>query len=65
MCLSSVYAEEKKQDRLVIEEAAQVRADHDGVYVRALFGESKKLEGYYISEVDFMENHLILRGKRG
>ena len=49
----------------MIEEAAQVSVDDDSVHVRALFGESKKLEGYYISEVNFMENHVILQKKRG
>jgi len=46
MCLSNVYVEEKKQDSLVIEEAAHVRADDQGVEIRGLLGESKELEGY-------------------
>jgi len=64
MCLSRVYVEEKKEDKLVMEEAAQVCADDDAVQVHAFFGESKELAGYYIGEVDFLENHLILRKKQ-
>ena len=61
MCLSNVYLEEKKQDKLVIEEAARVTVDDENVHVQALLGESKTLQGYYISEVYFMENYAILR----
>ena len=49
----------------MIEEADQMTSDGENVQVKALFGESKKLEGYYIREVDFMENHVILQKKRG
>ena len=65
MCLSNVYLEKKEQNKLVIEEADQVTSDGEDVHVKALFGESKKLEGYYISEVNFMENYVILQQKRG
>ena len=61
MCLSNVYLEKKEQNKLVIEEAEQVNADGENVQVKAFFGESKKLEGYYISKVNFMENYVILR----
>jgi len=65
MCLSNVYLEEKKQDRLVIEEAAQVSADDKNVHIRSLMGESKDLGGYYISEVDLIENYVILKKTGG
>ena len=61
MCLSNVYIEEKTQDKLVLEEAEQVKVDGEYIQVRTLFGESKRLEGYYISEVNLMENYVILR----
>ena len=64
MCLSNVYLEEKKQDKLVIEEAEQVSADDKTVHVRSLMGESKDLGGYYISEVDLIENYVILKKKQ-
>ncbi|MBW2062521.1 MAG: CooT family nickel-binding protein [Deltaproteobacteria bacterium] len=65
MCLSNIYIEEKKQDKLVLEEAGLVGVDGENVQVRSLFGESKNLEGYYISEVNFMENYVILRKCEG
>ena len=65
MCLSDVYLEEKKQDKLLIEEAKQVSADDETVHVRSLMGERKDLEGYYISEVDLIGNYMILKKKQG
>jgi predicted RNA-binding protein len=65
MCLSNVYLEEKKQDKLLIEEARGVSADDETVHVRSLMGERKDLEGYYISEVDLIENYMILKKKQG
>jgi predicted RNA-binding protein len=64
MCLSNVYLEVKKQDKLLIEEAEKVSTDGEKVYVRSLMGESKKLEGYYISEVDLIKNYVILKKKQ-
>ena len=63
MCLSNVYLDEKKQDKLVIEEASQVIVDDANVHVQTIFGESKNLEGYYVSEVNLIENYVILRKK--
>jgi len=65
MCLSNVYLEEKKQDKLVIEEAEQVSSDDENVHVRSLMGEIKDLRGYYISEVNLIENYVILKKKQG
>jgi predicted RNA-binding protein len=64
MCLSNVYLEVKKQDKLLIEEAEKVSTDSEKVHVRSLMGESKKLEGYYISEVDLIKNYVILKKKQ-
>jgi len=61
MCLSNVYLEVKKQDKLVIEEAEKVSTDGEKVHVRSLMGEIKDLEGYYISEVDLIGNYVILK----
>jgi predicted RNA-binding protein len=65
MCLSNVYLEEKKQDKLVIEEAEQVSSDDENVHVRALMGEIQDLRGYYISEVNLIKNYVILKKKQG
>jgi predicted RNA-binding protein len=65
MCLSNIYLEKKEQDTLVIEEADQVRADHENVHIRSLMGEIKDIKGYYISEVNLIENYVILKRKQG
>jgi predicted RNA-binding protein len=64
MCLSNVYLKGKKQDTLLMEEAKKVSADDNTVHVRSLMGESKDLEGYYISEVDLIDHYVILRKNR-
>ena len=60
MCLSNVYLNEKKQEKLLFEEASQIVADSKGVQVNTLLAESKHLEDYYISEVNLMENYVLL-----
>jgi hypothetical protein len=61
MCLSSVYVQEEKERRVVVEEASQVRAvKADRIEVQTLFGERKQLEGYRIVEVNFLKNYLVL-----
>ena len=63
MCLSNVYLDAKEQDKLLLEEAEKVSADGEKVHVRSLFGESKMVEGYYINEVDFIRNYMVLKKK--
>jgi predicted RNA-binding protein len=61
MCLSSIYVQEEKDRRVVVEEASQVRAvGGEGIEVQTLFGERKQLEGYRIVEVNFLKNYLVL-----
>ena len=64
MCLSNVYLNEKKQERLLIEEASQIVADSKGIQVNTLLAESKRLEDYYISEVNLMENYVLLKKRK-
>lgn len=64
MCLSNVYLNEKKQERLLIEEASQIVADSKGIQVNTLLAESKRLEDYYISEVNLMENYVLLEKRK-
>ena len=64
MCLSNVYLNEKKEKKLFIEEASQVSADQQGVEVNTLLAESKRLEGYFIKEVDLMSNYVILERRK-
>jgi len=65
MCLSNVYLDEREQDRLLLEEVEHLISDDQGVRVRALLGESRAMKGCYISEVNLMENYVILRKRQG
>ena len=65
MCLSKVYLEERKDGKLLLEEAGHVDFDGENVRVSSLFGENKELKGYYINEVNLMENYVILQRKEG
>ena len=60
MCLSDVYIEQNTPDKLVVGEVEHLKVDGVNVNIRTLFGESKNLEGYFISEVNLVENFLIL-----
>ena len=64
MCLSNIYLEEKKEDKLFVEEADQVIVNNDYIQITSFINENKNLEGYYISEVDFINNHVILQKKQ-
>ena len=63
MCLSNVYLKEKKGDNLLIEEASRIIMDDETIHVDTLMGERKNLQLYFISEVNFMENYVILKGR--
>ncbi len=63
MCLSKVYLKEKEDGSLIIDEASRLKADRDGVEVRSLFGEHRSLKGYYMSEVNLIENYVVLMRK--
>ena len=65
MCLSRIYIKDKDRDALVVDEAARV-INNDGVItVSTLFGKQKDIKGYFISEVNLVENYIILKSKEG
>lgn len=64
MCLSKVYLREGSKDRIVVEEASGVMDNHGTIEVYSIFGENKKVRGYYIKEVDFLKNSTILGKKK-
>ena len=65
MCLSRIYIKDTDKDALVVDNAASV-INNDGIItVSTLFGKEKKLEGYFISEVNLVENYIILKPKEG
>lgn len=63
MCLSNVYVDKKKQENLLIQEVTQVSADGEDIQIQTLIGDSKRMKGYYISRVDFLDNYMILEKK--
>ncbi len=65
MCLSRVYLQEREDGSLVIDEAAQIKIDPNGVKVKTLFGEERTLPGYAIAEINLIENYVILSKKKG
>ena len=63
MCLSTVYLEEKKEDAVVIKEAAKVIDKGNKVEIQTLFGERKLIDDFAIQEVDLIKNYVVLRKK--
>ncbi len=61
MCLSKVYIKEGDKDDLLIEDVSEVRNENGAISVNTIFGVGKKVKGYFIKEVNFVNNYLILR----
>jgi len=64
MCLSKVYLREGSKDRVVVEEASDIIDKHGTIEVYSIFGENKKVQGYFIKEVDFLKNRTILNKRK-
>jgi len=47
----------------VMEEAAQMRVKDDWIEVSQLLGETKRLEGYQIEAIDFLNHFVVLKLK--
>ena len=65
LCLSRVFLQKCEDGSLVIDEAAQIKIDPNGVKVKTLFGEERTLPGYAIAEINLIENYVILSKKEG
>lgn len=63
MCLSNVYVDKRKQENLLIQEVMRVSVNGEDIQIQTLIGDSKRMEGYYISQVDFLDNYMILEKK--
>jgi len=59
-----VYLGEKNDAKIIIEEATKIRDNNGTVEIYSIFEESSKQKGYYIKEVDLMDNYIILE-RRG
>ena len=65
MCLSKIYVKDTDKNTLVVDDAAIV-INNDGVItVSTLFGKEKELKGYFINEVNLVENYILLKSKEG
>ena len=66
MCLSKVYLRREGKDEVIVEEATNANViDNTGtVEINSIFDESKKVKGYFIKEVDFLKNCMILSKRK-
>ena len=66
MCLSKVYLQEGGKDEVIVEEATNVNViDNTGtVEINSIFDGSKRVEGCFIKEVDFLKNRMILSKRK-
>lgn len=64
MCLSKVYLREGGKDKIVVKEASDVIDNHGTIEVYSIFGENKKVQSYYIKEVNFLKSSTILGKKK-
>ena len=63
MCLSKIYIKDTDKDTPVVDDAARV-INNDGVItVSTIFGNEKELKGYFINEVNLVENYILLKPK--
>ena len=61
MCLSKVYL---RREEIVAEEAANVIDSSGTIEINSIFDENKKVKGYFIKEVDFINNRTILSKRK-
>ncbi len=64
MCLSKVYTQEQGERQLLIEEASRIIVDGRNLRVDSLIGEQKLFNDYFIAEVNFMDNYVMLENKK-
>ena len=65
MCLSKIYIKDTDKDTPVVDDAVRVINNNGVITVSTLFGKEKELEGYFINEVNLVENYIILKSKGG
>ena len=64
MCLSKVYLRREDKDEIVAEEATNVIDSSGTIEINSIFNENKKVKGYFIKEVDFINNRTILSKRK-
>jgi predicted RNA-binding protein len=62
MCESNVYIRNEAEDKLVMEDVAQLK-DHDGkIWIVDLLGEEKEIEGK-VQEISFLDHKVFISPK--
>ena len=62
MCESNVYIRDEVEDKLVMEDVAQLK-DQDGkIWIADLLGEEKEIEGK-IQEISFLDHKVFISPK--
>ncbi len=60
MCLSKIYTGKENKDNIIEDEASNIIVNNGIIEIYSVFGEVKKLEGYYVKEINFTKNYTIL-----
>ena len=60
MCESKVYVEENGEAKLIAEEVVYMKYEGDGYTIVRLGGETRKLSGYVLKDIDFLSHKVTL-----
>ena len=61
MCLSTVYLEERKEEAVIVKEAAKITCKGNKIEIHTLFGENRVAEDFAIQEIDLIKNYVVLQ----
>ncbi|RKX94607.1 MAG: hypothetical protein DRP84_06635 [Spirochaetes bacterium] len=61
MCLSTVYLEERKEEAVIVKEAAKIICKGNKIEIHTLFGENRVAEDFAIQEIDLIKNYVVLQ----
>jgi predicted RNA-binding protein len=62
MCESNVYIRNEEDEKLIMEDVAQLK-DHNGkIWIADLLGEEKEIQGK-IEEISFLDHKVFIRPK--
>jgi predicted RNA-binding protein len=63
MCESNVYLRDENGEKLVMEDAAQLKNHEGKIWIVDLLGEEKELEGT-IEEITFLDHKIFISPKK-
>jgi len=61
MCLSTVYLEERKEESVIVKEAAKIIRKGNKIEIHTLFGENRVVEDFVIQEIDLIKNYVVIQ----